>query len=72
MPVGKKKARAKAKLNVMERTCIWMEPELRKALDTAAIKTGVSRAFLIRQALRREVGLQTITAQEVLSETVFG
>lgn len=65
-------ARSKSKKNQMERTSIWLEPEVRKAADRRAAKLGISRAFLIRQVLRRELGMETVSNQEALSGTVFG
>ena len=47
----------KPKRLLMKRTTIWIEPEVAKLADKHAAKRGISRAFLIRQVLRRELGL---------------
>lgn len=52
-------ARARLGKNKMRRTTIWLDPETRKAIDARSRKTGVSKAFVVRLALRRELGLPT-------------
>lgn len=54
----------KPKKMLMRRTTIWLEPEVAKAADKHAAKRGVSRAFLIRQVLRRELGMPVAPVEQ--------
>lgn len=59
----------------MRRTTIWVDADLDKALSDKATSMGVSRAALIRFALRKDMGMPATLISEnvgVAGGSVFG
>lgn len=56
----------------MERLQFYLEPELNKNLDRAARKSGVSKAFLVREGVRRVLAENEIPFDDPLMNLIGG